>query len=85
MGLLNKNASSLMLKYKSRGATDITGFGLQGHSTNLVKAQKAEVDFHIHTLPIIDHMAHVNDNVFNFRLKEGYSAETSGGLLVMLP
>lgn len=27
----------------------------------------------------------INDTVFNFRLLEGYSAETSGGLLMMVP
>lgn len=30
-------------------------------------------------------MEQVNDSVFNFRLVEGYSAETSGGLLMMVP
>ena len=27
----------------------------------------------------------INDNVLDFKLIEGYSAETSGGLLVMVP
>ena len=30
-------------------------------------------------------MTAINDEVFNFRLLEGYSAETSGGLLIMVP
>ncbi len=38
----------------------------------------------IHTLPLIDKMREVNDNILNFKLTEGYSAETSGGLLIML-
>jgi len=38
----------------------------------------------IHTLPLIDKMREVNDNVLNFKLIQGYSAETSGGLFVML-
>jgi len=34
---------------------------------------------------VIDGMEEVNDNIVNFKLKEGYSAETSGGLLIMVP
>jgi selenide,water dikinase len=32
MAYLNKNAAKLMKKYKSHGATDITGFGILGHA-----------------------------------------------------
>jgi selenophosphate synthase len=32
MSVLNKNASKLMKKYESHGATDITGFGIKGHA-----------------------------------------------------
>lgn len=38
----------------------------------------------IHSLPLIDKMREVNDGVLNFKLTQGYSAETSGGLFVML-
>jgi hypothetical protein len=27
----------------------------------------------------------INDNVHNFKLMTGYSAETSGGLLIIIP
>jgi len=30
-------------------------------------------------------MKTINDNILNFKLLEGYSAETSGGLLIMVP
>jgi len=40
MTRLNKNSAKLMHKYKAHGATDITGFGLVGHSTNLAKKPK---------------------------------------------
>jgi len=85
MGILNRNAAYLMNKYKCHGATDITGFGIRGHAQNLVEVQKEFVDFRFDMLPIIDGMQSINDNVLNFKLKEGYSAETSGGLLVMVP
>ena len=45
--------------------------------------QRAKLDFVIHTLPCIRFAAAVNDACFNFKLREGLSAETSGGLLAM--
>jgi len=38
MATLNKAAAELMHKYRSHGATDITGFGLLGHTQNLAAA-----------------------------------------------
>lgn len=32
MATLNKNTSTLLKRYKSHGATDITGFGIKGHA-----------------------------------------------------
>jgi len=85
MAHINKNAATLMKKYNCHGATDITGFGIRGHAKNLVEVQKELVDFRIHSLPIIDGMEVINNNVFNFRLLDGYSAETSGGLFCAVP
>lgn len=85
MTRLNKNASKLMHKYGAHAATDVTGFGLIGHATNLAKNQKSAVEFVIHTLPIISKMDEV-DSIFGwFKLLEGFSAETSGGLLIAIP
>ena len=85
MSHLNKNAARLMKKYECHGATDITGFGIKGHAQNLLEVQKEDLIFRIHSLPIIDGMEIINDNVMNFKLRDGYSAETSGGLLMMAP
>jgi selenide,water dikinase len=82
---LNKNGGRLMLKYKAHAATDVTGFGLLGHAQNLMENQKAEVGMEIHTLPVIKGTKAINDHVFDFGLSVGYSAETSGGLMVCLP
>jgi len=38
MATLNKNSSTLLHKYNSNGATDITGFGIKGHTQNLASA-----------------------------------------------
>lgn len=85
MARLNRNGGRLMLKYKAHAATDVTGFGILGHAQNLSENQKEAVGIELHTLPLIAGTKIVNDKVFNFRLTLGFSAETSGGLLVSLP
>jgi len=82
---LNRTAAKLMHKYGAHAATDITGFGIIGHADNLCKNQKANVSFVIHTLPIIRGIYAVARKRPGFRLLEGFSAETSGGLFVLLP
>jgi len=83
---LNKVAAELMHKYKSNGATDITGFGIIGHANNLALNQKNDVGFEIHTLPIIKNMKKAEEKLNNmFKLFEGKSSETSGGLFIILP
>ena len=85
MGRLNRNGGRLMVKYGASAGTDVTGFGILGHAQNLADNQVAEVGIELHTLPCIAGTPAVNDSVFNFRLTAGYSAETSGGLMICLP
>ncbi|CAG9315350.1 unnamed protein product [Blepharisma stoltei] len=85
MGSLNRKAAELMHKYGSKGATDVTGFGILGHSRNLASVQHADVDIVIHTLPTFAGAIQFDKQVHNYRFIEGFSAETSGGLLVILP
>lgn len=85
MARLNRNGGRIMLKHGAHAATDVTGFGILGHAQNLTENQKEAVGMELHTLPLIAGTKAVNDAVFNFRLTDGYSAETSGGLLIALP
>ena len=85
MATLNKNAAALMKKHECHGATDITGFGLKGHAENLVAVQKNDVDFQLNALPVFAGTPHVNNEIFNFKLLDGFSAETSGGLMILIP
>jgi len=88
MSRLNRTAARLMHKYNAHGSTDITGYGLLGHANNMAKIQKNEVGFVIHNLPVIAKMASVSKACSSqcmFGLLQGYSAETSGGLLIALP
>ena len=85
MARLNLTGARLMHKYKAGAATDVTGFGILGHAQNLAENQVAEVGFVLHTLPVIAGMAAVARAAGSvFQLVQGYSAETSGGLLLAL-
>ena len=84
MATLNKNTSVLLHKYHSHGATDITGFGILGHAKNLAAAQFDDVDIVIDTLPIITGCGIPVTGMHDFKVTEGYSAETSGGILTLM-
>ena len=83
---LNMNAARVMCEVGAHGATDVTGFGILGHASNLAAVQKNPVDFEITALPIIKGLVPLEKGItIDYRLTEGVSAETSGGLLVILP
>ena len=85
MARLNLIGAKLMHKYKARAATDVTGFGILGHAMNLAENQIKAVSFTIDTLPIMRNMVKISKAVGNmFQLLQGYSAETSGGLLMAI-
>jgi len=54
MTRLNKNASECMVRANARACTDITGFGLAGHSMQLAKASNVVLKFFIKDLPVLD-------------------------------
>lgn len=84
MARLNRNGAKCMLKYQAHAGTDVTGFGILGHAQNLADNQILPIGITLHTLPCIQNTPIIDSEVFNFRLKDGYSAETSGGLLVAM-
>jgi selenide,water dikinase len=54
MTRLNKNASECMVKCNANACTDITGFGLAGHSMQMAKASKVTFKFYVNEFPILD-------------------------------
>ncbi len=84
MSRLNLNGAKLMRKFNIGCCTDVTGFGIRGHAENLAVAQKKNLKFKIDKLPIIAYMDKINLFALNFKLDQGYSAETSGGLLIAI-
>lgn len=84
MARLNRTGAAMMHKHGAHAATDVTGFGLAGHASNLAREQKARVAIEIDALPVIRDTVKLDD-IGGFGLMFGFSAETSGGLLVCLP
>lgn len=84
---LNNTSAELMKRYKIGGCTDVTGFGLRGHSQNLLDAQvgrSSSMNFVINKIPIVPYSNIINDNIIDFGLRKGTCAETSGGLLIAI-
>lgn len=53
MKQLNKSGADVMKKYKIRGATDITGFGLAGHALKMAKASNVSVEINMEKVPLV--------------------------------
>jgi len=84
MTKLNRFAGKLMTRHNAHAGTDVTGFGILGHAQNLMDNQIAECGIELYNLPCIVNTLKINDNIMNFRLRDGLSAETSGGLLISM-
>ena len=82
---LNRAGARLMLPHAAQGATDITGFGIRGHARNLARAQDVPVHIVLDALPVIAGTRKVGAVHTFFGLDDGFSAETSGGLLIAFP
>ncbi len=86
MARLNKAAAVAMHRHGATSATDVTGFGLLGHASNLAQHNSPPMHFTIHTLPCIAGCVAVDGAIGGaFGLLKGTSAETSGGILAALP
>ena len=78
----NRDAAFAMLETGVNAATDVTGFGLLGHASNM--AEQSSVSIRINTLPVIRGAPQVA-NALGYPLLQGKASETAGGLLISLP
>jgi selenide, water dikinase len=53
MTTLNKTAAELMLEYGAHACTDITGFGLMGHLTNMAASSSVDVEIIWDQIPLL--------------------------------
>ncbi len=79
MSTPNKAAAEAMAESNANASTDITGFGLLGHTKIL--ARQSKVDIVIHTLPLISGAVEIARSL-KYELERGLCPETSGGLLI---
>ncbi len=53
MATLNKRASEIMLEYPVRSCTDVTGFGLLGHLSEMTRASKTDARISYEKVPVL--------------------------------
>ena len=59
MASLNKTAAGLMVKHNAHAATDVTGFSLLGHLSEIVKNSKIQVEIDFDTIPLFSGVANL--------------------------
>jgi selenide, water dikinase len=53
MKLLNDKSAEILVRHKIKGATDITGFGLAGHTLKMARASKVTISLRMSSVPLI--------------------------------
>jgi selenide,water dikinase len=79
MTTTNRDAAEAMLEAGVNSATDVTGFGILGHASNM--AEQSKVSIEIHMLPVIKWTPKIAENL-RIPLLDGEGVETAGGLLI---
>jgi selenide,water dikinase len=76
---LNKKAIEIALNFNIHACTDITGFGIIGHSLEMAKGSGVQINLFYDKLPIYPHALHMyrkgettGSNKANRRLSEGF-------------
>ena len=64
MATLNAYPASLMREFDTHAATDVTGFGLLGHLTELCRASAVSVEIQFNDLPFLNGTKSLADNGF---------------------
>jgi selenide, water dikinase len=59
MKLLNKSGAEIMQKFSVKGATDITGFGLAGHTLKMARASNVSIILNMRLVPLLDGSLHL--------------------------
>ena len=59
MSTLNKTAADLMVKYNAHAATDVTGFSLLGHLSEIVKNSNIQVEIDFDSIPLFSGVANL--------------------------
>jgi len=57
MSLLNRRAAELMLRHSPSACTDVTGFGLIGHSCEMAQGAGVTIRLSLHAIPLMEGVA----------------------------
>jgi selenide,water dikinase len=75
----NKPVAETIHEVKVNAATDVTGFGLVGHASEV--AEQSSLDLEIKSLPVVKGSLELSD-ILGYSLREGSTHETAGGMLL---
>ncbi len=78
----NKKVAQVMIEVGVNAATDVTGFGIFGHASNM--AEQSGVSILIDMLPVIKGTPKIA-KTFGYPLLQGKASETAGGQLISVP
>jgi selenide,water dikinase len=79
MTTTNKPVAEAMLQVRVNAATDVTGFGLAGHASEM--AEQSGIDIEITRMPVFKGSIQISD-VLGYSLRDGQAHETAGGMLL---
>lgn len=54
MAMLNKTAAEILNRYSPHAVTDVTGFGLLGHGSEMAKGSNVSFEIYLSQVPILD-------------------------------
>ena len=54
MAMLNKTAAEVLTNYQPHAVTDVTGFGLLGHGSEMARGSDVSFEIHLNQVPILE-------------------------------
>lgn len=64
MATLNKTAAELLEDFNPNAVTDVTGFGLLGHSSEMAKGSDVSMNVHLDEVPVLEGTIELAENGF---------------------
>jgi len=62
MAMLNKTAAEVLANYQPHAVTDVTGFGLLGHGSEMARGSDVSFEFYLNQVPILEGAVELAEN-----------------------
>ena len=62
MAMLNKTAAEVLANYQPHAVTDVTGFGLLGHGSEMASGSDVSFEFYLNQVPILEGAVELAEN-----------------------